>query len=63
MLRAAVGFSLFIQGRLIDEPLFVFQPCTFLNLKSQFILGKCEGAVEGFGGGGGGGGGGLGGSE
>ena len=25
---------------LIDEPLFVFQPCTFLNLKSPFILGK-----------------------
>lgn len=35
----ATGFSLTIQG-LIDEPLFVFQPCTFLNLKSQFILGK-----------------------
>lgn len=30
-------------GRLIDEPLFVFQPCTFLNLKSQFILGKRRG--------------------
>lgn len=25
---------------LIDEPFFVFQPCTFLNLKSPFILGK-----------------------
>lgn len=40
-LHTAIGFSLTIQG-LIDEPLFVFQPCTFLNLKSQFILGKCK---------------------
>lgn len=38
-LHTAIGFSLTIQG-LIDEPLFVFQPCTFLNLKSQFILSK-----------------------
>lgn len=37
--HSAIGFSLTIQG-LIDEPLSVFQPCTFLNLKSQFILGK-----------------------
>lgn len=41
LLHTAMGFSLTIQG-LIDEPLFVFQPCTFLNLKSQFILGKCK---------------------
>lgn len=40
-LHTAIGFSLTIQG-LIDEPLFVFQPCTFLNLKSQFILGERE---------------------
>lgn len=39
LLHTAVGFCLTIQGW-IDEPLFVFQPCTFLNLKSQFILGK-----------------------
>lgn len=41
LLPTAIGFSFTIQG-LIDEPLFVFQPCTFLNLKSQFILGECK---------------------